>query len=172
MPAAVYGACLHSLALSGAAFNFDGYDGLIIKRLFSGGMLAGGFKKRIHDRFNRPFPALPHNFFHPGAAEQFASLVTRIDNDIAEEDKHISGLGPEGELVVCRVVKQSQRQASGFDDLDLALMTVDRPRQTGIGDLQSAVVIVPDSVDQRDKLPIDAALAQREVNRREHLRRA
>ncbi len=60
--------------------------------------------------------------FHSVASEHVAGPVAGVENAVAEEHEHVTGLGFEGELVVLGIVEQSQRQAGGFDDFDLAVV--------------------------------------------------
>src|SRR5579862_3334868 len=50
-------------------------------------------------------------------------------------------------------------------------MDKDRAGKAGVGDRQRTLRIVPDGINNRNELRLDTALGEREVDRREHLRR-
>ena len=105
------------------------------------------------------------------ASKHIAGAVAGVENAVAEEHEHVAGFGLESELVVLGVVEQAERQAGGFDDFNLAVMTVKRARQPGIGHPHGTVAIVPHGVNQRHELALDAPLSQRKIDRAQHLRR-
>src|ERR1022692_233992 len=81
-------------------------------------------------------------------AKQVSALVTRIQNAVAKENKHIPRLHFEAELVVVGIVEKSQRQTGRFDHMILSGMDVDGARQARIGDQQGSMCVVPDGVDE------------------------
>ena len=119
------------------------------------------------------FSAQPaDDFVNLLAAEKFAFAIARIENAVAEEDKHVSGLHAKGELVVFGFVEQAERKAGRFNRLILAVVDVNRPRKAGVGDGQRSLLIVPHCINDRNELRLDTALGKRKIYRRKHLRRS
>src|SRR5215469_14553554 len=129
---------LPSLAFSGPAFHFDRHHRLIVEGLHTSRMPGHCLEDRVHDAVGGLRFASRHQFFHSCAPEQVARLVAGIEYAIAEEYEYVSRLGMKGELVIVRLVKQAQRQSGRLDDLDLAVMTVNRAGKSGIGYGQGA----------------------------------
>jgi len=140
-------------------FHSDGYDSLVVKSLDIGRVFLHRFEERVHNGLRREFAALLHNLLHLVAAEQISIEITGIENSVAKEHEHIAWLCAERELVVVGVIEEAERQTSGLNDFDLAIMDVQRPRQAGVRHLQRTMRVIPYRVDQRDELAVNAALA-------------
>src|SRR5581483_4101022 len=120
-----------------------------------------GLGRRVH------YPG--DDLFQASTPKQVSRTVAGVENAVTEEHEQIVGFRLKRELVVLGFVKQSERQTGGFDHLELAVVTIDRTRQARIGHLQGTVGVIPNRVNQRYELCLDAAFTEREVNRGEHV---
>src|SRR6516164_9264067 len=134
-------------------------------------MICHGLEDGPNHGIGRKRCIASNDLLQPCPSEQVPALVAGVNNSIAEKYEHVSRLGIETELFVLGLIKQSQRYARSLDDLCLAVVTIDWPGKTGIGHPQRALIVIPHRVNQSHKLAIDAALAERKVHRRKHLRR-
>src|SRR5207248_4632446 len=110
-----------------------------------------------------------HDSLDPSAAKLLSLGTDRIDDTVTEEDEEITGFGIDRDLFILSIVEKPGRQPCGLDDLNSFLATEDRSWRAGIGYLHELSIIVPHCVEQRDVLCGDLALAERSVNRGQHL---
>src|SRR5579863_3408204 len=158
-----------SLALPGSSFDANHDDGLIVECVLCSGMLADCGENCVDDSIGRGIAILRDNLFEPSTSEKIAGTIASVENAIAEENEQLAGFGLECELVVFGIIEKPERQAGSFDEFCFAPAAINRARQAGVRYTQAAVLVVPDGIDERDKLAVNAAFSQRKVHGREHL---
>src|SRR6202042_343131 len=94
------------------------------------------FEQGVHHAVGRLAGAFSHQLLHASSAKQFSAAVARIQNAVAEEDKHIAGLHLERELIVVGIVEKAKRQTGRFDHMILPGMHMNRARQAWVSYLQ------------------------------------
>ena len=99
-------------------------------------------------------------------SEHFFFVVLHVGDAVAEEDDGVAGLCGEPEFFVFDIWEEAEGEAFGFDGFYFA-SAADRPRLrgSGVGDLERAVIVVPDRVEHDDVLGVELALLQRIVER-------
>src|SRR3954468_1006229 len=115
-------------------------------------MLGDGFEEGIYDAGDRLPTAFGDDLFYSPPAEQLALAIAGIENTVTEEDEHVPRFHLEFELVVLGFIKESQRQASRLDDFVPAVVHEDRAGKPGVSDSQGPVFVIPNGIDDRNKL--------------------
>src|SRR5208282_4029291 len=146
-----------SLTFARTGFYFDGHHGLIVERIHARGVLGDRFEDLVYHAVRRLGGAAGDDYFHTLRPKRLPMPVAGVENAVAVEHEEISGLGPESEFVVLSFVEQAERQAGGLDELNLAVVTIDGPRQARIRYQKGALLIVPHGVDDRNKLRLNPA---------------
>src|SRR5581483_4596504 len=104
------------------------HHGLVVKGFHACGVLRHSVENGINHGLRGLGRASRHNFLHALAPEEFAVMILRVEDTVAEEYENVSGMSFETELVVIRILKQTEWQASRLDDFRFAVVTVDRAR--------------------------------------------
>src|SRR5262249_42100813 len=133
---------------------------LIIEGFGAGGEFGDRVKDVVDDLLCRSRVASADDLFYPGAAKSIAFKVRRVADAITEEHQDIAGGDFNIQLVELRVVEWTQWQTGSLHDLGPASLTIDRARQSGVGDLQIAAATIPHRIDHRDVLRPDRPLIQ------------
>src|ERR1700677_2322984 len=151
-----------SLAFARIGFHFDGDHRLIIECVHAGGVIGDRLEYLVDYTICRLSGAAGDDRLHAFLPEGMT---------VAVEHEEIAGLGLETQFVVIGFVEQTKWKPSHVDELNLAVMTIDRAGQARIRYQQGPFFVVPHGVNDRDKLCRDSAFRQRQIDRREHLRR-
>src|SRR5271165_411926 len=156
----------------GSSFHLDGDDGLIVKGLDPFGMIGNRGEYGVHQLLGTATRLFTDNLLQPLAAEKLTLGTCGVEDSIAEKEKEITRMPAQVELIICRVVEQSDRQTGRLNGLDLPIVAMNRTRQAGIRNLQQSLVVVPDSVDHGDVLTFNRPFRERQVDCLQHACRA
>src|SRR5258708_30740661 len=100
-----------------AAAHAYSNHGLVIERFDSGGVFGYSLEEGIHDTIGGTVRTLGNGLLYSTSTEQLTLPITGVKDTVAEEDEHVSRFHTELELVIVCLVKQSEGQTGGFDDL-------------------------------------------------------
>src|SRR5208283_5000819 len=142
----------------GRSFHLDGDDGLIVEGLYPFGVIGHSGEYGVNQLFGAAMRLFPDDLLQALAAEQFTLGTGGIEDSIAEKEKNVARMPAQIDLIICRVVKQSDRQTGRLNALDLPLVAMKRTGQAGVRDLQQPLVVVPDSVNHGDVLAFNRAV--------------
>jgi hypothetical protein len=134
-----------SLALGRGLFDFDGDNGLVVKRFHFRCKFRNGLEQGSDDALGGFVGTGFHDFFDATASEHVTVPVAGVENSIAQENEHVSWLSVERVLLIVGIVEKSEWQAAGFNGFDFSIMAVKRPRESRVCDVQGPALVVPDA---------------------------
>src|SRR4051812_4868000 len=149
----------------------DSNNCLVIESFDPGRVLSHSLEDGFDHARGRLLRTLGYHLFRSPSAEEFSFAVARVENAIAEEYEHVAGFHAELELIVLCFIEETERQASRLDDLVLASMYKNGAGKARVGHRQGSLRVVPDGIDDGNKLRFDAAFGEREIDSGKHLSR-
>src|SRR5215472_11459937 len=132
-----------------SAAHSDGYNSLVVKSLYTGGVVGDRLENRVDDLLRGAGRVFSNNLLKSTASKQIALAVACVEHAVAEEDEQIARFHAEFQFVVLCLVKQPQGQSRGLDYFGPSYVNIDGAREARVRDRQRAVCIIPDGVDDR-----------------------